>query len=202
MVKKISALFLDIGGVLLTNGWDHHSRNKAIEQFHLDAQEVNARHALMFDTYEIGHLSLDVYLEKVIFYEARAFTMDVFKQFMFSQSQPYIDMIDFVRQLKERFRWKHVAVSNEGRELVEYRLKAFHMTNYIDFFIFSSFVGLRKPDKRIFQLALDCAQVPPEEVIYIDDRLLLVEIAESFGMNGIHHKDLASTKHVIEQMLK
>src|SRR5438132_13509959 len=84
----ITTLFLDVGGVLLTNGWDRHARQRAAERFGIDQQEMDERHHLNFDTYEIGKQSLDVYLRRVVFYAPRKFTPDDFKQFMFAQSQP------------------------------------------------------------------------------------------------------------------
>ena len=76
---KITTLFLDIGGVLLTNGWDRKARKKAVETFNLDEEEINERHHLTFDTYEAGKLNLDEYMHRVIFYEKRNFSSDDFK---------------------------------------------------------------------------------------------------------------------------
>ncbi len=191
---KISALFLDIGGVLLTNGWDRIARQRAIEKFRLDEDEVNERHHLTFDTYEEGKLSLVQYLNRVIFYKERSFAMEEFRQFMFSQSQPYTEMIQFVQDLKDRYHLRLVVVSNEGRELNEYRIRTFKLNEFIDAFISSSFVHFRKPDEDMFRMALDISQVPPQEVVYIDDRLMFVQIAEGLGIKGIHHRDFQMTK--------
>ncbi len=197
MTTQISALFLDLGGVLLTNGWDHNSRERAATKFGLDRDEVNERHHLTFDTYEVGKLTLAEYLDRVVFYEPRSFTRDDFRTFMFDQSQPYPDMIDMVRDLKVRYCLKIAAVSNEGRELAEYRIRKFDLTEFIDFFIVSSFVKFRKPDRDIFSLALDVAQVAPEHVAYIEDRAMFVQVANSVGMHGIRHTDLASTRKAL-----
>jgi putative hydrolase of the HAD superfamily len=69
---KIKAVFLDIGNVLLTNGWDRRLRREAAEKFGLDHEEMNERHHLTFDTYEEGKLSLEEYLTRVVFYEEPA----------------------------------------------------------------------------------------------------------------------------------
>ena len=123
----MKALFLDIGGVLLTNGWDRHAREHAAGQFNLDYDEMDERHNLTFDTYEEGKLSLDEYLSRVVFYRERSFTRDEFQTFMFKQSQPLTDMILFIRELKSRYKLKTIAVSNEGRELTEYRIREFKL---------------------------------------------------------------------------
>jgi putative hydrolase of the HAD superfamily len=61
------------------NGWDSGERKRAAELFHLDLAEVDKRHHLTFDTYEIGKLSLDDYLDRIVFYEPRTFSRDDFK---------------------------------------------------------------------------------------------------------------------------
>lgn len=190
----ISTLFLDIGGVLLTNGWGRASRQAAAQKFNIDYAELDERHHLSFDTYEEGKLSLDEYLMQTVFYEPRSFSKEDFINFMYSRSTPYPDMIKLISDVKARYNLRTVAVSNEGRELTTYRVKQFNMTAFIDAFIVSSFVHYRKPDKDMFQIALDVSQTPPEQVVYIDDRALFVQVACELGVNCIHHVGLESTK--------
>lgn len=197
---KIRTLFLDIGGVLLTNGWDRHARHRAIETFGLDADEVNERHHLTFDTYEEGKLSLDQYLDRVIFHERRSFTKDEFRRFMFSQSQPLPEMMAYIRKLKEAHGLKTVAVSNEGRELNEYRIREYHLDDLLDAFVSSCFVHFRKPDEDMFRMALDISQTPPDEVVYVDDRAMFVEIAKTFGIHGIVHGGMKTTRRELEKL--
>ena len=194
-VPPITTLLLDIGGVLLTNGWDIVGRRKASQTFNLDFEEVNERHHLTFDTYELGKLSLNDYLDRVIFYQKRPFTRAAFKKFMLKQSQPIPEMIEFIRGLKIQNHLKLVAVSNEGRELNAHRIKNFGLDSFMDFFVSSCYVHFRKPDADIFHLALDIAQVPNKsQVIYIDDRSLFVEVARGLGIQGICHTGYESTR--------
>jgi len=198
MVTTITTLFLDIGGVLLTNGWDRNARRRAAVKFHLDYDEMNERHHLTFDTYEEGKLSLDEYLERVVFYEERSFSPQTFREFMFAESQPYAEMLGLIRDLKARYRLKVAAVSNEGRELTTYRIQRFELGSFIDFFIASCFVHFRKPDPDIYRVALDIAQVRPDEVVYIEDRGMFVEVARSLGLHGLHHTSYKSTRAALE----
>jgi putative hydrolase of the HAD superfamily len=191
---KVSALFLDVGGVLLTNGWDRSMRKRAAETFKLDYAEMDERHHLTFDTYEEGKLSLDEYLNRVVFYQDRPFSGEEFKAFMFAQSQPYPQMIELVRGLKRSHGVKVAVVSNEGRELTVHRIQKFGLTEFVDFFIASCFVHFRKPDADIYRIALDIGQVSPERVVYIEDRIMFVEVAQSLGIRGIHHTDYDSTR--------
>lgn len=198
----ISTLFIDIGGVLLTNGWDHQAREKAIAQFQLNEKEFNARHSLLFDTFEIGKMTLDDYIEQSVFNEPRQFSLEDFKQFMFEQSKPFLDMLEFMQKIKQYYPLKIVALSNEGKELMIHRMHAFHLKSFIDFFVCSSFVHLRKPDLEIYHLALNITQSKPEEVIYIDDRPLLAEIGEQLGLKTIHHVSYENTCKRLEEILK
>ncbi len=196
--QNITTLFTDIGGVLLTNGWDHNSRAKAIEHFNLDPKETQERHSMTFDTYEVGKLTLQQYLERVVFYEKRDFSYNDFRQFMFVQSQPYDDMLTLVKGLKQKYNLKIAVVSNEGRELNEYRINTFKLNSFVDFFISSSFVHFRKPDADIFKVAIDIAQVNPAETLYLEDRPMFVQVAETVGLRGVHHTDYESTKKILE----
>jgi putative hydrolase of the HAD superfamily len=196
--SSITTLFLDIGGVLLTNGWDHNIRTRAAEKFNLDYEEMNERHHLTFDTYEEGKLSLDKYLTRVVFYQERSFSRDEFKAFMYAQSQPYPEMIELMRRLKTQYHLEVAAVSNEGRELTMYRVQQYNLGAVIDFFISSCFVHYRKPDEDIYRIALDIAQVRPERVVYIDDRAMFVEVAQSLGIGGIIHTAYETTRTALE----
>jgi putative hydrolase of the HAD superfamily len=190
----ITALFLDIGGVLLTNGWDHHARKRAATNFKLELAEMEDRHHLTFDTYEEGKLTLEEYLGRVVFYQRRPFTRAQFRRFMFAQSKPYPEMIELVAQLKVRHGLKIAVVSNEARELNAYRIRKFKLNRCVDFFISSCFVHLRKPDADIFRLALDIAQTPASQVVYIENTPMFVQISEGLGIRSILHTDYKSTR--------
>ena len=198
MHSQITTLFLDIGGVLLTNGWDHNSRRRAAETFGLDYDEMSERHHLTFDTYEEGKLSLDEYLKRVVFYQERSFSQEEFKQFMHAQSKPYPEMIELMRGLKTRHGLRVATVSNEGRELTAYRVQQFGLGTFVDVFVSSCFVHYRKPDEDMFRIALDISQAGPEQVIYIDDRAMFVEVARELGINGIVHASYEATRKSLE----
>jgi putative hydrolase of the HAD superfamily len=191
---------LDIGGVLLTNGWDHTMRRRAAKEFGLDYEVMNERHHLTFDTYEEGKLSLKDYLRRVVFYQERDFSLDDFRQYVFAQSKPYQETIELVCSLKEKYGLKTAAVSNEGRELTVHRIDTFDLGAFIQFFISSCFVHYRKPDEDMYRIALDIAQVRPEEVVYIEDRPMFVEVAEGLGIHGIVHRGFEPTRAALEQL--
>jgi putative hydrolase of the HAD superfamily len=187
-------LFLDIGGVLLTNGWDRHARKRAVTHFKLEAAEMEDRHQLTWDTYQQGKLTLDEYLGRAVFYKRRRFTRARFRQFMFAQSKPYPEMIELIDQLKARHRLRVVVVSNEGRELNAYRIRKFKLDRFVDCFVSSCFVHLLKPDADIFRLALDIAQVPALKVVYLENTPMFAQIAEGLGIRSILHTGFKSTR--------
>lgn len=196
----IAALFVDIGGVLLTNGWDHDARRRACQVFDLDYEEVNELHHMTFPVYEEGKISLQEYLERTVFHEKRAFSQEQFRSFMFAQSEQHLDMIELIRELKARYSLKIVTISNEGRELTIYRVEKFNLREFVDFFVSSCFVRCRKPDHEIYRLALDIAQVPQEKIVYIDDRQMFANVATDLGIKSIHHTSYESTRSALEAL--
>lgn len=187
----ITCVFMDIGGVLLTDGWDHHARRRAATAF---GSALEERHRDAFVTCEEGRLTLEQYMDLVIFHEKRRFTRVQFRRFMFAQSKPYPPMIELMSQIKARHGLKIAMVSNEGRELNEYRIRKFKLDALADVFISSSFVRCRKPDAAMFRLAQDISQTPAEHALYVEDNAMFVGIAEGLGIRSILHTDHASTR--------
>jgi putative hydrolase of the HAD superfamily len=188
--ENINCLFLDIGGVLLTSGWDRKSRQQAVIKFELDEDEINERHHLTFDVYEAGKLSLDEYLDRVVFYRERNFSKDDFKTFMFEQTKPIEGSIELFKSIKEHFNLKVIAVNNEARELNLYRIQKFNLDQLFDAYISSCYVHLRKPDVEIFRMACDVANTSPKNILYIDDRIMFVEVANSLEIRGYQFQDV------------
>lgn len=197
---RIHTLFLDVGGVLLTNGWDRKARSLAAREFDLDNEEFQERHHMVFDSFEKDKLGLDEYLKLVVFHRDRPFTKEDFTEFMFERSRALPGMINLIRKLKAHYGLRTVVVSNEGRELANYRIKKFKLIEFIDSFIFSCFVQFRKPETGIFRIALDVSQADPRHVVYLDDREMFVEVAQSLGIAGIHHLRYGSTRAALAEM--
>ncbi len=190
----IKTLFLDIGGVLLTDGWDHQARRRAAKKFQLEWADLESRHELNFATFEEGRLTLEVYLDRVVFHRKRPFTRAQFRRFMFAQSAPCPGMIGLATRLKIRHRLKLLVVSNEARELNSHRIRHFKLAAFVDAFVSSCFIGVRKPDAGIFRLALDLAQTPVGQVVYVENTPLFVQIAAGMGIRSILHTDYKSTR--------
>jgi len=195
-------IFFDIGGVLLSNGWGHESRELAAKTFGFDYEEMNRLHEFIFNVYEVGSITLDEYLDTTIFYQQRNFSRDDFKDFMFSQSVQLPHMLEWLVEWKNKNsdRFRILSINNEGRELNHYRIRKFNLYACFDAFVSSCEVGMRKPDPGIFRQAMGIAQARPEECLYFDDRPILVHAASKTGMKCYHHEGFESTKKIIESL--
>ncbi|MFN7171499.1 MAG: HAD family hydrolase [Fimbriimonadaceae bacterium] len=197
----MKTVFSDVGGVILTNGWDRKARRDAAEQFCLDLAELDERHHLTFDSYERGQIDLQEYLYRTVFYEPRPFTEDQYRTFMFDRSKPLEPTLSGYWALRDRYSFRLAAISNEGKDLAQHRIDKFELAKLFDSVLFSGFVGLRKPDVAIFKLALHVSLAKPEDSIYVDDRLMFVQIARSYGLRGIHHVDPMTTLTALDEFL-
>ena len=186
---EITTLFWDIGGVILTNGWDRGSRRDATTAFHLDWEEFEDRHDLSFPAFDSGQITLNEYLDRTLFYRTRPFTREEFIAFMFAQSKEYPGSRAVLNALARTERYFIGAINNEPLELNEYRIQAFHLRRDFLVFFSSCYVHSRKPEEHIFRVALEVTQRKPEECVFIDDRPLNLESPRRLGMNAIHYQN-------------
>lgn len=199
-MADVTTLFWDNGGVILTNGWDRGSRKLAVEKFHLDWADFEDRHELMLHGFEIGEVSLDDYLRRTVFYRERAFTPDDFKKFMFDQSQALPESLAFLGRLADTKRYYMAALNNESLEINHYRVKTFNLRRYFEGFFASCYLGIRKPDPGIYELAIKITQRDPDECVFIDDRGLNLECAKEMGMRTIQFVNLAQLREELARL--
>ena len=190
----ISALFWDIGGVLLTNAWDRTERGRAFEHFGLDPDEFHSRHEMVVSSFERGKISLDEYLDRTVFYCPRSFTRNAFRDFMFELSQPLPERLPFVLELADSSKYFMGTINNESRELNLHRIEKFRLREVFRVFFSSCFVGYRKPERDIYRLALETTQFPAEECCFLDDRAINLEGAAQLGMQTIQVQSLQQMK--------
>ncbi len=199
-MPQIRAIFWDVGGVLLTNAWDRAQRERALEQFQLDEAEFDDRHEMVVSSLERGKISFDEYLERTVFYRPRPFAREVFKDYVFSLSQPHADALALARELTNSGKYLMATINNESKELNLYRIQTFGLREIFSLFVSSCFVGLRKPEEGIYRLALEVTQKPPEECCFIDDRPLNLEAARSMGMHTIEMEDVGRLRQELQKL--
>ena len=199
-MPPISAIFWDVGGVLLTNAWDRSQREAALEHFKLDEEEFSDRHEMVVSSFERGKIGLDEYLDRTVFYRARPFSRDEFKQYIFSLSQPNTEALAFARQLADSKKYLMGTINNESRDLNLYRIEKFGLRSIFSLFISSCFVGLRKPEPDIYRLSLEITQKRPEECCFIDDRSINLEAAKRLGMHTIKMDNAAQLREDLRKL--
>jgi putative hydrolase of the HAD superfamily len=196
---RFHAIFSDVGGVLGTNGWDTTLRRKTAAHFHCETAEIEKRHGLVFDSFERGYMRFDDYIRHVFFSNPRAFTAEDVRDFAYRHSVAWAENIELLREVKRLNGLKLGLISNEGEGLTNYRVQSWGLRDWADFLIFSHCVRLRKPDRAIWQLALDLCQAHAAEVIYIDDRAMFVDIARDIGFTAIQHVSLEGTRSALAE---
>jgi putative hydrolase of the HAD superfamily len=189
-MRGTPTLFFDIGGVLLTNGWDTAARKRAAETFGLDYPEFQTRHEMLKTAFETGRLSLDAYVKKAVFHRERSFKPADFKEFMFHQSQVLGETLEWARALARKGHCRLYTLNNESRELHEYRARAFQLDTIFAGFLVSCYLGLAKPDEGIYTSALGIAGCEPADAVFIDDRELNVEPALALGFHAVKFEGL------------
>ena len=199
-MDKIEALFWDNGGVILTNGWDREARKRAAEKFHLDWDDFSDRHELMLNAFETGQATLDQYVQRTVFYRPRDYKPEDFKAFMFVQSQPFPEALDFCGKIAASRKYIMAALNNESREINEYRIKQFKLKNYFEVFFSSCYLGVRKPDIAIYRRVMDITQRNPSACVMIDDRELNLECARELGLQTIQVKNLRQLKEDLARL--
>lgn len=198
-MPEAPALFFDIGGVMLTNAWDTPTRARAVEVFGLDDEDFQTRHGMLKTAFETGRLGLDAYVHKTVFHRSRPFSPDDFKSFMFSQSKVLGqgETLDWVRALAATGRYRLFTLNNESRELHEYRVRTFGLRDVFRSFLTSCYLGQAKPDEDMYLHALGIADCGRREAVFIDDRAVNVEAAQTLGLHAVHFKDLDGLRHAL-----
>ena len=199
-MPTVHAIFWDVGGVLLSNAWDHTQRMAALEHFCLDEEEFHSRHEMVVSSFERGKISLEEYLDRTVFYRNRPFGRDEFRNYMFSLSQPMPDVLAFARALADSGKYFMGTINNESRELNSYRIEKYRLREIFRLFVSSCFVGLRKPESGIYRLAIDITQINPQECCFIDDRALNLECAAKLGMHTIQMQTLEQLREDLAKL--
>lgn len=199
-MARIRTLFWDVGGVLLSNAWDHEQRCRALEHFHLEESEFHERHEMVVSRFETGRLTLAGYLERTVFFRPRSFTRGDFTAFLFALSQPQPESLALAQELADQGSWQMATINNESRELNLYRIQQFELRRIFRVFFSSCFVKLRKPDEAIYELALAMTQREPQECVFIDDREVNLETARRLGMHTLHFRGAAPLRQELQKL--
>jgi putative hydrolase of the HAD superfamily len=203
-MSKFSAVLWDVGGVLLTNGWDHNQRKAVFDALDVDSEtreEFEKRHAIENDPWEKGTISFDEYLERTLFYKLQPFRREEMKQAIEDQSALLEDSaMPILEELHASGKYLMGQLNNESRELNDMRLERFGLKRTLSIFICSGYVGLRKPDPAIYRLGHEVLQKDPRDIVFIDDRKKNVHEAAGVGFHAIEYKGSAALRAEFQEI--
>jgi len=186
---EFEAILFDVGGVMLTNGWDHRERAAVLDSFGIvgdDRERLEARHNEPYDALERDLITIDEFLQQAIFFEPRSFTPAEFLEAMKQQSKTIPDnAMGILAEVSASDKWIVGLLNNESRVLHEYRMEKFGIGEYVDVQFSSPYVALRKPEPAIYNRALDILSIPGDRVLFIDDRANNTSAAAAAGMHAI-----------------
>jgi putative hydrolase of the HAD superfamily len=191
-MEKITTIFWDLGGVVLTNAWDHEQRVKVLNEFDITSEEhlneFSDRHREVAASFESGKFSLLDYLNLTLFGMPKVFTHEQFKEKMFEQSRT-LPGLEVLKQVSASGKYFLASLNNESLELNEYRIRHFKLDDHMNAFFSSCYLSLMKPNPEIYRAALNIAHRKASECLFIDDRAQNIESARRCGLNAIHYRD-------------
>ena len=195
------AVLFDVGGVLLTNGWDHRERALVLEQFGLDRDEFEALNKLHYPEWERGATTVNVYLDRTVFYQPRAFSHDEFFRAICAQSAPLENgALGILSEVAASKKCMVGLLNNEARETNEFRFEKFGLRAMVQVAFSSCYLNQRKPDPAIYRCALDILGVPPARVLFIDDRPENAAAAAAQGIRAIRFEGADALRSELDRL--
>ena len=194
-------ILFDVGGVLLTNGWDHSERAAVLNHFDLEIGEFEKRHPESNNAWERDLITAETYLDETVFYEPRSFSHEEFLAAIFAQSVELPNGgLGILKELAASGNYMLGCLNNEAREPNDYRFRRFGLRQYFEVALSSCYVGLRKPKYAIYRRALDILGAPPERILFIDDRQENVAAAAAAGMKTIRFDGADTLRQELEYL--
>jgi putative hydrolase of the HAD superfamily len=199
-MTPITAIFFDIGGVLLSNGWSEPERRQVAAAFDLDFDEFDRRHYEVIDAFDYGHISLQTYLDWAVFYTPRPFTPQDFEREIQHNITSIPETIQIAGELKATGRYFMATLNNEPREINDYRIQHFDLPRLFSAFFSSCYLGVRKPQLEVYRKALAISQHRAEESLFIDDSPVNIQAARDLGMNAILYVGAKELREELEKL--
>lgn len=189
---EIRTIFWDIGGVLLTNGWDEAQRAHTLTPLGVDVADFESRYEAANFFWERGLSTAVEFFNKTLFradQPNRNFSFEDIWPLVCAESKVlHPECFDIITSLRTSGKFKIATLNNESRELNAYRIDTFNLRQYFDYFICSGYVHEMKPHPAIYRAAIDISGHPPQTSVFIDDKPENCRAAADFGMNAIHFR--------------
>jgi HAD superfamily hydrolase (TIGR01509 family) len=183
---SIRTIFWDVGGVLLTNGWDHGQRTRVLGRLGVDLEAYEEVHERANYYWERGLITAKDFFGQTVLGANPELTFDVLWPQVCAESKVlHPECLDLLAELKDQGKYRLATLNNESRELNEYRLDAFKLRTLFDYFICSGYVHEMKPAEGIYRSAIDISGFDARTGLFIDDKEENCEAARAVGLNAI-----------------
>ena len=133
----------------------------------------------VFSKAQKGQLTNEEFLSYLGYANPRETMEDYLKNYLTLDEQFH----DFASSVTQKMAM--CLLSNDVLEWSEFLTEYHHMNPYFKDKIVSGEVHLRKPDKAIFECALERLQCGPEDCIFVDNSVKNLRVAEELGMTAI-----------------
>lgn len=186
--EDIRTIFWDIGGVLLTNGWDAHQRAGVLNSLGVDLLAYEAMHDRANFYWERGLITARDFFEQTVLETnpQLGLTFEALWEWVCGESRVlHPGSFEILAALQRSGQYRLATLNNESRELNEYRLDAFELRAYFDYFVCSGYVHEMKPLPGIYRAAIDISGWPAHTALFIDDKQENCDGAEALGMRAI-----------------
>lgn len=198
---EIRKIFWDVGGVILTNGWDEDQRARVLTGLGVDVAEYESRHEAANYYWERGLSTAREFFAQTVFYQPRAFTFEELWRDLCAENHVLNpECYEILDALAGSGRYRLATLNNESRELNEYRLDAFDLRRRFEYFICSGYVHEMKPLPGIYQAAIDISGFRGEQAVFIDDKEENCAVATSFNMKAIRFESPAQLRGMLEEL--
>ena len=195
----IKAIFFDLGNVLLDIDWSMILKD-LLGKTGLKREEIGPRFMNAgFEEYELGHLSTETFFGNLK--NSLGYLGDV-KELVRICTEifvPISENINLAHELRRRYRLG--IISNTNAAHVAWFTKKYDMFDMFDVRIYSNEVHLRKPNRAIYELALEAFDVAATESVFIDDLEENTVAAAQLGMRAIQFGPDTSLRHALSDLL-
>jgi epoxide hydrolase-like predicted phosphatase len=197
----IKAVIFDLAGVVLfpIRGTFNSLLAERLEASLDEVERIMSDHTN--DLWDMNELSDDAFYDHLLTelkqpLEKKA----IIRKFVIDDFYVDQEMLALIRELRKTY--TTALLTNFPAHVHDFMQRSWHMDGAFDHIIVSADVKLIKPDPRMYQLTLERLGCLAHEAVFIDDRKINVEAAETLGIKGILFKDKHKTQASLSRILK
>lgn len=203
--SQIKNVVFDWGGVITRIDYQ-----KTIEAFgrlgvdHFENQYTQLHQSVLFIQLEEGKIRADVFRQRLKKFIPKSVSDEQLdKAWSAMLLETPAENIEILKGAKRNYRT--FLLSNTNKIHVQHYnavlKRKFGITGFVELFekiYYSHMTGIRKPDRRIFELISKENEIVPEETLFIDDTLPHIETAAALGWQTFHLKTPYTLKDLFD----